>query len=589
MAKTLAELKADLAAAKAKAAKATKKYQNTKSYAENYAEIKAANDGAIRDVNKLQDAIDAATPKPKKTAKPKAESGLKAPADANESELSRISQQLGQAQNDAGAAELTMAGLSSTNPVYQEAKVKREAALAQVAEYQNQINAIQSKQESVDTSAEITKLQDKLTKAKDLGKDTTSIQSKIDELSGKKVEADKRASTTTPGGAPEVRYGPNGESLVPGTAAYAAGSTTKPVEKKTVAGGKPAVDSKGKPVNIAQLPAISAADKKKAAEAASGSTDTTTGKDFLDKYGVQAGLVNSDPSLQKLFKDAMAGNWDAKKFQAEFLNTSWAKNHSSTWQAAETARLSSPGEYANSYNRMRDYLARTAVAMGESISPEQLGAEIKPDANGNYPTVAPKDSDLVQWALAQSWGKGIDAAAIQQHLAQVGKINLALPGGEAANVMSQLKSIANDYGLNSLNVPGSNYFSEAAQSILLGKSTVDTWKQDIVNTAKQNYKPYAAQLDAGITLKSIASPYINTIANLLEIPPDTVDLSQATGYGKMVSNALMGSDPANPVSMTLSQFEQQVKQDPRWAMTNNARDTVMGGVGGLLKMLGKVS
>lgn len=588
MAKTLAELKAELAAAKAKAAKATKKYQNTKSYAENYAEIKAANDGAIRDVNKLQDAIDAATPKPKKTAKSKAESGPKAPADANESELSRISQQLGQAQNDAGAAELTMAGLSSTNPVYQEAKAKREAALAQVAEYQNQINAIQSKQESVDTSAQITKLQDKLTKAKDLGKDTASIQSKIDELSGKKVEADKRASTTTPGGAPEVRYGPNGESLVPGTAAYAAGSTTKPVEKKTVAGSKTVVDSKKTVADKAAADKI-AADKKKAAEAATGSTDTTTGKDFLAKYGVQAALVNSDPALQKLFKDAMTGMWDAKKFQSEFLNTSWAKNHSSTWQAAETARLSAPGEYANSYNRMRDYLARTAVAMGEAISPEQLGAEIKPDANGNYPTVAPKDSDLVQWALAQSWGKGIDSAAIQQHLAQVGKINLALPGGEAANVMSQLKSIANDYGLNSLNVPGSNYFSEAAQSILLGKSTVDTWKQDIVNTAKQNYKPYAAQLDAGITLKSIASPYINTIANLLEIPPDTVDLSQATGYGKMVSNALMGSDPANPVSMTLSQFEQQVKQDPRWATTNNARDTVMGGVGGLLKMLGKVS
>jgi hypothetical protein len=574
MAKTLAELKADLAAAKAKAAKATKKYQNTKSYAENYAEIKADNDGAIRDVNKLQDAVDAATPKPKKTVKAQtASTEPKRPADVNESELSRIDQQLNQAQNDAGLAELTMAGLSSTNPAYQEAKAKRIEALARVDQFQAQINAIQATETSADTSKKIASLQDKLTKAQDLGKDTTSIQSKIDELRGKKTTADQLAGTGATGG-----FIAGKESGIQGPKAVTPTKTT------TGASG-----AKGKPVVAAQLPAISAADKKKAAEAATGSTDTTTGKDFLAKYGVQAALVNSDPALQKLFKDAMTGMWDAKKFQSEFLNTSWAKNHSSTWQAAETARLSAPGEYANSYNRMRDYLARTAVAMGETISPEQLGSEIKPDANGNYSTVASKESDLVQWALAQSWGKGIDAAAIQQHLAQVGKINLALPGGEAANVMSQLKSIANDYGLNSLNVPGSNYFSEAAQSILLGKSTVDTWKQDIVNTAKQNYKPYAAQLDAGITLKSIASPYINTIANLLEIPPDTVDLSQATGYGKMVSNALMGSDPANPVSMTLSQFEQQVKQDPRWGMTNNARDTVMGGVGGLLKMLGKVS
>jgi hypothetical protein len=319
-----------------------------------------------------------------------------------------------------------------------------------------------------------------------------------------------------------------------------------------------------------------------------GGTGSTTSADFMAQYGVQAALINSDPSLKELFNTAMAKGYDAKRFTAEFLNTSWAKNHAETWQNAEKARLSAPGEYANSYNRMRNYLARTAVSMGESISPDQLGAEIKPDANGNYPTVTPSGSDLVQWALSQSWGKGVDSAAIQQHLAEVGKINLALPGGQAASTMSQLKSLANDYGLNSLNVSGSNYFSDAAQSILLGKSTIDTWKQDIINTAKQNYKPYVAQLDAGITLKSIASPYINAISNLLEIPPDTVDLSQSTGYGKMVSNALMGSDPTSPTAMTLSQFEQQVKQDPRWAITNNARDTVMGGVGGLLKMLGKV-
>ena len=420
-----------------------------------------------------------------------------------------------------------------------------------------------------------------------LGQPDQVIKTQLDkvnaELGGQSTAATgtPAAATPTPTSSaptnqtPVIKYGPNGESLVPGTAAYDAGTTTKPTVKTSTS----SIPKSTTPKDVKKVTTPVEPTPK---------TPATTSADFMAQYGIQAALINSDPSLKELFNTAMAKGYDAKRFTAEFLNTSWAKNHAETWQNAEKARLSAPGEYANSYNRMRDYLARTAVAMGESISPDQLGAEIKPDANGNYPTVAPAAGDLVQWALAQSWGKGVDTEAIKQHLAQVGKVNLALPGGQAASTMTKLKSLANDYGLNSLNTPGSNYFSDAAQSILLGKSTIETWTQDIINTAKQNYKPYAAQLDAGITLKSIAQPYINTISSLLEIPSDTVDLSQSTGYGKMVSNALMGSDPTNPTAMTLSQFEQQVKQDPRWSITNNARDTVMGGVGGLLKMLGKV-
>ena len=156
--------------------------------------------------------------------------------------------------------------------------------------------------------------------------------------------------------------------------------------------------------------------------------------------------------------------------------------------------------------------------------------------------------------------------------------------------MSQLKTIANDYGMSSLvTAGGANHFSDAAQSILLGKSTIETWKQDIINQAKTNYKAYAPQLDAGITLKSIAAPYINTLANLLEINPADVDLSSPTGYGKMVSNALTGSDPANPQAVPLYEFEKMVKATPQWGYTNNARNTVYGGVGDLLKLMGKIS
>jgi hypothetical protein len=318
-----------------------------------------------------------------------------------------------------------------------------------------------------------------------------------------------------------------------------------------------------------------------------------TTQELLDKYGVQSALINSDPSLKALFAQATdpKNNWTKDQFTAEFLNTAWAKSHSESWQAATRAQIEAPGTYAQSYNNMRNYLARLAVSMGETINPTQLGKELTVDANGNYTTPVVQDpNDLVQWALSQSWGKGVDEAALKQHIAQTGKINMALPGGEAANYSMQLKSLANDYGLNNLNLTGgANYFTDAAQSILLGKSDINTWKQNIISQAKDNYKQYSPLLDAGISLRSIAAPYINSVANLMEVSPDTVDLSSTSGYGKMVADALRGTDPSNPQAISLAEFERQVKSNPNWGFTNNARDSVMGGVGGLLKMLGKVS
>jgi hypothetical protein len=306
--------------------------------------------------------------------------------------------------------------------------------------------------------------------------------------------------------------------------------------------------------------------------------------DFQAKYGVQAALINSDPSLKALFDQARKENWDANRFKAEFLNTDWSKTHAESWQAAERARLSAPGTYADSYNRMRTLIAQTAVAQGIALSPDQLGIEATVDKPHD------RSGNIVEWALDQSWGKGLDTTALKTHIAELGKINLALPGGAAFDYASQLKTYAYDNGLSNLTLAGGqDYYTQAAQSILLGKSDLNTWKADILKTTKQNYGAFAAQLDAGMTIRSIAAPYINTLANLLEVSPDAVNLGDTTGYGKMVTDALRGTDPANPKPVALYDFEKIVKANPAWGYTNNARNTVMGGVGGLLKTLGKVS
>ena len=418
--------------------------------------------------------------------------------------------------------------------------------------------------------------------------DATKATQTAKEAQAKLADLEARAAAGSTSAASQLDAAKKAVADAQTAATSATGKASGPTGPKATGPTSAKVTAPSGPVKTAPTGTKATASTGSKTTAATAATGPKTTADFMAQYGIQAALIDSDPSLKQLFTDAMKNGYDVNRFKAEFLNTAWAKNHAATWQNAETARVSSPGDYANSYNRMREYIARVAAQAGETLTPDQIGPELKPNADGSYPTLS-RTGSLAEWALDQSWGKGIDAQAIAQHIAQTGKINISLPGGDAGNYMSQLKSIANDYGLNGLNTKGgSNYFSDAAQSILLGKSTIDTWKQDIVNQAKQNYKAYAPQLDAGISLRSLANPYINSLSNLLEIPAESVDLSSSNGYGKMVSDALRGTDANNPNPMTLNQFETQVKQDPRWGYTNNARDSVMGGVDSLLKMFGKI-
>lgn len=317
-----------------------------------------------------------------------------------------------------------------------------------------------------------------------------------------------------------------------------------------------------------------------------------TQSDFLAKYGVQLALINSDPGLKELLRQAMAGNWDGNKWKLEFANSAWATTHAADWQLSETERLTAPATYAARWNRMRETLARLAVQAGVAISPEQLGVELKTDGS----SVSRGDGTITQWWMDQKSNE-LTEDAITAHLASVGKMNLALPGGKAAGDVMALKEYAGQMGLSNLALPpssdpsamGSDWFTASAMSNLLGKTTLETQKAYILQQAKGMFSAFAPALDSGQTVKNIAAPYINTLANLLEIPTDQIDLGATTGYGKMVRDALIGMDPANQKPMALYDFEKQIKGRSEWGKTNNARDTIMGGVNDLLKSFGKVS
>ena len=79
---------------------------------------------------------------------------------------------------------------------------------------------------------------------------------------------------------------------------------------------------------------------------------------------------------------------------------------------------------------------------------------------------------------------------------------------------------------------------------------------------------------------------MSAASNLLEVAPDSINLSATNGIGYKLSQALQG-DGTNPLS--LDAFTKQVKQDPAWLQTTNARNSMMDTANTLLRNFGLVT
>ena len=85
-------------------------------------------------------------------------------------------------------------------------------------------------------------------------------------------------------------------------------------------------------------------------------------------------------------------------------------------------------------------------------------------------------------------------------------------------------------------------------------------------------------------MRQIASPYINTYANILGIDPAAITLND-----NLLKQGLQGTDPATPGAMPLWQFEKQVRQDPRWAQSKDAMDSLNNTGATILRQWGLMS
>src|SRR6185503_19718208 len=94
--------------------------------------------------------------------------------------------------------------------------------------------------------------------------------------------------------------------------------------------------------------------------------------ELAESYGFALAVLRSDPSLRKVFHDAVAGNWDPNRFAAAVRNSTWYKTNGENIRQYQLLKASDPATLANRRAALRAQLADAASQMGAQISGANL-------------------------------------------------------------------------------------------------------------------------------------------------------------------------------------------------------------------------
>jgi hypothetical protein len=90
-------------------------------------------------------------------------------------------------------------------------------------------------------------------------------------------------------------------------------------------------------------------------------------------------------------------------------------------------------------------------------------------------------------------------------------------------------------------------------------------------------------IDKGLTVRDIASPYLDAMATTFEIDPTSANLEDPL-MQKALTNLSQGNEPS---LKPLWQFQQELKQDNRYFKTNKAHQDMTGLATEIARQFGK--
>ena len=167
--------------------------------------------------------------------------------------------------------------------------------------------------------------------------------------------------------------------------------------------------------------------------------------------------------------------------------------------------------------------------------------------------------------LKKAYAGNLNDAQLDSSIAQSANFGASF-GGTILSQTEALKQYARSYGLSYTDAK----FNQWGADLFAGRITDSEIEKSIQTEAASAYPAFADQIAKGVTLDALASAYKSSMATILEIDADSIGYNDPT-----LRKALQYIGPdGKPTSKPLWQFESDLRTDPRWQFTNNARDSI---------------
>jgi hypothetical protein len=265
--------------------------------------------------------------------------------------------------------------------------------------------------------------------------------------------------------------------------------------------------------------------------------------------------------LAKLLDTAIQKGWlqaqDPTNFETALRNTKWYQANGAQGLLAAKDEFSNPTTWQTSLQRRTTDIQSMALAQGYKLDPKTIQDLARTSLYSAYDNAA--------------FGSNAYQTQLTSKIAQAAKAaNTPIALGAGLTNEQKLRVYAQDMGVNL----GDKWFSDAASTINDPLSGADyaTYEKMIRDNSAAKYSGFSDLIGKGVTIRQIASPYVQSMADILEIDPATIDYTKDETVKKGLGFTMAQGGITQPMPMW--QYEQSLRQDPRWAFTNNARDSV---------------
>lgn len=153
--------------------------------------------------------------------------------------------------------------------------------------------------------------------------------------------------------------------------------------------------------------------------------------------------------------------------------------------------------------------------------------------------------------------------------------------GLAGDVQDLIDSYGENYGVN----PTQSFRSKAIRDFVGAEdkaSAKNNLEQQLREQAQLLFPALSEKINAGMSVRAIADPYISTVSNLLEKSEFDVDLND-----KYVRSALSRKNDKGLYEVaSTDDVAREIRKSSEWLNTRNAKETVLSAADSLLQQFG---